>query len=361
MTTVPTPPSLSSQDRHHQKGMQMNKMTTMTAAALAAALVVAAGFGSAAASTEPPDDSGAATSGDTTDASGEGLDITLILGTLGDDFYKAIECGAKQQAEEMGVNLEVQAPTAFDSTLQIPIVNAVAATEPDAIIIAPNDSTALFEPLNNAVEAGSQLVLVDTSLADTSIAAGHIGSDYVLYGQQGAQEIARLIGEEGKVLAIFAPPGVSTNDLGREGFSAEMENYPDIEVLEFEFSSGEAGKSAEILSAVLAANPDLAGVFTFNGGDAPGIVTALTQADAADQVSFVSGDAQPFQVEQLQAGDVQALVIQQARTMGILAVEYAVDAVNGNEVPDETALPTVVGTVDNLEEPDVADNLYQGC
>ena len=47
--------------------------------------------------------------------------------------------------------------------------------------------------------------------------------------------------------------------------------------------------------------------------------------------------------------------------MGMLAVEYAVDAVNGVEVPDETALPTIVGTVDNLEEPDVADNLYQGC
>ena len=334
-------------------------MKKLTTGLIGAALVVASGSGFAAATTEPPDDT--APSGSSADSSGEGLDITLVLGTLGDDFYKAIECGAKQRAEEMGVNLEVQAPTAFDATLQIPIVNAVAATEPDAIIIAPNDNTALFEPLNSAVEAGSELVLVDTSLADTSIAAGHIGSDYVLYGEQGAQEIARLTGEEGKVLAIFAPPGVSTNDLGREGFTAEMENYPDIEVLEFEFSSGEAGKSAEIVSAVLAANPDLAGVFTFNGGDAPGVVTALTQAGATEQVSFVSGDAQPFQVEQLEAGEVQALVIQQARTMGILAVEYAVDAVNGLDVPDETALPTIVGTVENLEEPDVADNLYQGC
>lgn len=343
----------------------MNKLTTGLTAAV---FLVASGFGSAAATTEPPDDTATddtATDGTETytpsGASGEGLDITLVLGTLGDDFYAAIECGAKQQAEEMGVNLQIQAPTAFDATLQIPIVNAVAATEPDAIIIAPNDDTALFEPLSAAVDAGSELVLVDTNLADTTLAAGHIGSDYVLYGEQGAQEIARLIEGEGEVLAIFAPPGVSTNDLGREGFTAEMENHPDIDVLEFEFSSGEAGTSAEIVSAVLAANPDLAGVFTFNGGDAPGVVTALTQADATEQVSFVSGDAQPFQVEQLENGDVQALVVQQARTMGILAVEYAVEAVAGNEVPTETALPTIVATLENLEEPDVANNLYQGC
>ncbi len=346
-------------------------MKKISTALIVAALVVAGSCGSddsddsagsdstepAAVSTPAGTDGEAASGG----ATGEGLNMTLVLGTLGDDFYKAIECGAKLESEANGVNLEIQAPTAFDASLQIPIVNAVAATEPDAVIIAPNDSGALFEPLKAVVDAGSELVLVDTNLEDTTLAAGHIGSDYVLYGEQGAQELAKLIGETGKVLAIFAPPGVSTNDLGREGFTAAMEAYPDVEVLEFEFSSGEAGRSAEIVSAVLASDPDLAGVFTFNGGDAPGVVTALTEADAAETVRFVSGDAQPFQVEMLRAGEVQALIVQQARTMGTLSIQYAIDAINGVDVPAETALPTVVATVDNLEEPDVADNLYQGC
>lgn len=348
--------------------MQRSNLTLIAAAVLATSGLAtsglaSAGLASASADTTVPDGdtSVPGTGAEGTVGAAAGAEVTLILGTLGDDFYKAIECGATQRAEELGVELDVQAPTAFDASLQIPIVNAVAATEPDALIISVNDDTALFEPLKAVVDAGSELVLVDTNLADPSIAAGHIGSDYILYGQQGAQEIARLVGDKGKVLGIFSPPGVSTNDLGREGFLAEMEEHPDIEVLEFEFSSGEAGRSAEIVSAVLAANPDLAGVFTFNGGDAPGVVTALTEADATEQVSFVSGDAQPFQVEQLEAGQVQALVIQQARTMGVTAIDYAVAAINGEEVPAETALPTVVGTVDNLEEPDVADNLYQGC
>jgi len=53
--------------------------------------------------------------------------------------------------------------------------------------------------------------------------------------------------------------------------------------------------------------------------------------------------------------------VQQARTMGELSIQYAIDAINGVDVPDETALPTIVATVDNLDEPDVANNLYQGC
>lgn len=303
----------------------------------------------------------AAASGSAGTKSAKGASMTLILGTSSDDFYKAIECGAKQEAGKQGVKLDVQGPAQFDPALQVPIVNAAAAAKPDAIIIAPTDDTALFPPLKSAADAGTKLVFVDTTLKDASIAAGHIGSDYVLYGTQGAQQVAKLVGDKGTVLGIFSPPGVSTNDLGRQGFSAEMKKHPGIKVLPFEYSSGAPGKSAAIVAASLAAHPDLAGVFTFNGGDSQGVVTALREARAADKVSFVSGDAQPFQVEQLQSGLVKALVIQQARTMGITAVQYAIKAIAGESVPAETALPTVVGDTSNLTDPSVADNLYKGC
>ena len=163
------------------------------------------------------------------------------------------------------------------------------------------------------------------------------------------------------MLGIFSPPGVSTNDLGRQGFSEELKKHPGMTLLPFEYSSGAAGKSAAILTAVLAAHPDLAGVFTFNGGDSEGIVTTLRQAGKADAVTFVSGDAQPFQVEQLKSKLVDALVVQQARTMGQQAIQDAVKVLAGQSMPKETALPTVVGTLQTLGDPDVANNLYQGC
>lgn len=287
--------------------------------------------------------------------------VSLILGTSSDDFYKAIECGAKTEAAKSGVALDVQGAGQFDPALQVPIVNAVAAGKPGAIIIAPTDDTALYPPLKAAVDQGSKLVLVDTNLKDTTLAAGHIGSDYVLYGRQGAQQLATFLGGKGTVLGVFSPPGVTTNDLGRQGFSDELKKYPGITLLPFEYSSGAAGKSAAILTAVLAAHPDLAGVFTFNGGDSEGIVTTLRQAGKADAVTFVSGDAQPFQVEQLKNKLVDALVVQQARTMGEQAIQDAVKLMDGQTIPPETALPTVVGTLQTLSDPTVANNLYKAC
>ncbi len=294
-------------------------------------------------------------------SSAKGKKLTLIVGSESDDFYKAIECGAKTQAKKVGADLTIQGPSQFDPALQVPIVNAVVARKPDAIIIAPTDDTALYPPLKTATAQGIKLMLVDTTLKQAGIAAGHIGSDYVTYGVQGAQELARQIGDKGTVLGIFAPPGVSTNDQGRKGFSAEMKKHPDITVLPFEYSNGSPGKSAAIVSAALAAYPDLAGVFTYNGGDAQGVVTGLRQANAKDRVSFVSGDAQPFQVEQLKAGLVKALVVQQARRMGVTSVDDALKAIAGKSVPKETAIKTVVGTKANLDTPAVSDNLYKGC
>ena len=287
--------------------------------------------------------------------------ITLISGTESDDFYKAIECGAKTEAKKLGVDLNIQGPSQFDASLQIPIVNGVVARKPDAIIIAPNDDTALYPPLKAATDKGIKLVLVDTSLKNTKIAAGHIGSDYVLYGVQGARKLAQLIGGKGTVLGIFAPPGVSTNDLGRKGMAQELKRWPNIKLLPWQFSSGAPGKSAAIVSAVRAAHSDLKGIFTYNGGDSEGVVTALRQAGAASKVTFVSGDAQPFQVEQLKKGLVKALVVQRANQMGVLAIDYALRAIAGKSVPRETAIPTVVGTVQNLNTPIVARNLYQPC
>ena len=287
--------------------------------------------------------------------------ITLISGTESDDFYKAIECGAKTEAKRIGVDLNIQGPSQFDASLQIPIVNGVVARKPDAIIIAPNDDTALYPPLKAATDKGIKLVLVDTSLKNAKIAAGHIGSNYVLYGVQGARKLAQLIGGKGTVLGVFSPPGVSTNDLGRQGMAQELKHWPKIKLLPWQFSSGAPGKSAAIVSATLAAHPDLKGIFTYNGGDAEGVVTALRQANAAKKVTFVSGDAQPYQVEQLKKGYVKALVVQRANQMGVLAIDYAVRAIDGKAVPRETAIPTVVGTLKNLATPIISKNLYRPC
>ncbi len=101
---------------------------------------------------------------------GKAWNLTLIQGVKGDPFYVTMACGAQAEATALGVNLTVTGGDSWDATVQTPIVDSVTAAHPDGVMIAPNDSKAMFAPLKRLTDAGIKLTLVDTSLEDTSIA-----------------------------------------------------------------------------------------------------------------------------------------------------------------------------------------------
>ena len=60
------------------------------------------------------------------------------------------------------VPVEVASPLGDRTGLQVPILDAVIAKKPKAIMIAPNDKVQLIEPLRKAHDAGIAVVCVDT-------------------------------------------------------------------------------------------------------------------------------------------------------------------------------------------------------
>ena len=324
-------------------------MTRRLLALLAVTTVIAAACG---------DDGGDAGGGGGGEA--EQLDIVLIQGVAGDEFYITMDCGARQAAEELGVNYSVQGPNEFDPTEQIPIVEAVVAQQPDAILIAPTERTALIGPLQQAQDAGITVVLVDTIVDDPNIGISRIATDNVEGGRVAGETLVDLIGGEGTVFVNTTQPGVSTVEERQQGFEEVIEGEPGIEYLGAEFNNDDPTRAAQITSAVLADNPDLAGIFATNLFSAEGAATALREAGAQEQVQIVGFDASPGQVDQLEEGLVQALVAQNPREIGFQGVQTAVAALRGEEHEEEITTPLTVVTQDNLDDPEVQDTLYLG-
>jgi ribose transport system substrate-binding protein len=300
------------------------------------------------------DDDGAEDGGE------EQLDIVLIQGVAGDEFYITMDCGAAAAAEELGVNYSVQGPSEFDPTEQIPIVEAVTAQQPDAILIAPTERTALAGPLQAAQDAGITIVLVDTIVDDPNIGISRIATDNVEGGRVAGEALVELIGGEGTVFVNTTQPGVSTVEERVQGFEEVIEGESGIEYLGAEFNNDDATRAAEITSAVLADNPDLAGIFATNLFSAEGAATALREAGAEEQVQLVGFDASPGQVGQLEEGLVQALVAQNPREIGVQGVQTAVASLRGEPFEEQITTPLTVVTQDNLDDPAVRDTLYLG-
>jgi ribose transport system substrate-binding protein len=298
----------------------------------------------------------AACGDDDDDAAGDGggggqeeYELALIAGVKGDELYITMNCGAQAKAKELGVSVEFQGPDKFDASLQTPIVNAVTADQPDAILIAPTDVKAMYVPIKQAADAGIKIVLVDTTLEQPDMAVSQIASDNEAGGREAASALADLIGGSGKVFVVNVKPGISTTDARAAGFE-EGAKEAGLEYLGQDYSQDEPARAASIIKAQLAKNPDLSGVFATNLFSAEGTANGVREAGKSGDVKIVGFDAGPAQVEQLEKGDVQALIAQRPADIGAQGVEQAVKALNGEETTPEIGTESVTITKDNLAE-----------
>jgi ribose transport system substrate-binding protein len=304
----------------------------------------------------------ATSSGGTSAAAGgsAGKKITLMVGVKGDPFYVSMQCGAQEAATAGGATLNVQGPDKFDATLQNPMLDAVAASKPDALLVAPNDVKASVPPLKRIQDAGTKVVLVDTSVTDTTIGVSRIATNNELGGEKAAEALQTLGVKAGqKVLNISVNPGISTTDARDNGFRKKATELGFKLVSDTQYDNDEASKAASIVSASLAKDPDLAGVFASNLFTAQGAATGVKQAGKSGTVKIVGFDAGPDQIKQLQAGDVQALVAQKPYDIGKQGVEQALAALSGGSVTAKIETESLVVTKDNITQPDVAKYIYK--
>lgn len=295
-------------------------LSAATIVALGAAVAVA-GCGSS---------SGSSTSASASNSGGSSnRSLALIQGTKADNFYVTMACGAKAEAAKLGYSINVQGPADFAAPEQIPIVNAITAQHPAAVLIAPTDSQALVAPMTQMKSAGVKVIQVDTTVADGSIATASISSDNEQGGRLAADEVAKLVHDKGSVVVMNEQPGVSTTEARIKGFSGEIKRFPNIHELPTQYVGDNPAKAAQAITALLAAHPDLAGVFATNVLVAEGVDTGLKTAGKAGSVQIVGYDADPTQIADLKSGVVKALVAQEPFQEGADGVKQAVNALTG--------------------------------
>jgi ribose transport system substrate-binding protein len=296
------------------------------------------------------DDGGGGGGGGASDSGGgKNYKMTLIAGVKGDEFYITMNCGAQEAAKKIGATLDFQGPDQFDAAQQTPIVDAVAAKSPDAILIAPTDTKALFAPITQAAQ-NSKIVLVDTTLEDPSMAVSQIASDNLEGGKTAGTTLLDLIGGKGKVMVVNVKPGISTTDQRGQGFEEAVKGKPGVEYLGQEYSQDDPAKAAEIVTATLAKHPDLKGIFAANLFSAEGAASGLRQAGKLGDVKIVGFDAGPKQVQDLKDGLVQALIAQKPADIGRQGVEQAFAALEGKPTTKEIGTDFEVITKKNLSE-----------
>jgi ribose transport system substrate-binding protein len=296
------------------------------------------------------------------------LNIAFLPG-VEDPFYRVMEKGIKAAGEDFGLDIQIaQFPATWGTSAQDPILSALKGQgNLDYIITAPVSTEEMIAPLQDAVDAGTKIITVDTFLGDGDYAAGpvtfplsYIGSDNQEGGRIACAAIAEAIGGEGKVYIQNTNPDVSSVSDRSIGCREKLGEYPGIEIVGEEYSLDVEDTAVQQTAAILELHPDLAGIFGVNVFSAQGAGTAVLNAGLDGEVQIAAYDATQRAIELLNEGTVSLVLAQKPFDMGYLGVAFAVADHSGvTSLPKHVTTGFAIIDAENVNDPEVARFIYQ--
>jgi len=289
-------------------------------------------------------------------------EIAVIVKTANSDFWQNVRKGATQSASELKGYTSSYQGAASDTDLagQVALVENAVNRKVAAIVLAPSDPEALIPAIKKAWEAHIPVILIDSAAADGGKAyyQSFLATDNNKAGELCAQALIDKIGTTGKV-AIMSYTAGSGSEIGRVGgFRKYIETHSKLQIVGPFYSNSQMGTALNQTTDVLAANPDLKGIFGANEPTAIGMGRALVQAGKAGKVVAIGFDGNADLQGFVKDGTIAAIAVQSAYQMGALGVKTAVDVLNKKPVPKFRDTGVVMVTKTNIDTPEAKNVLY---
>lgn len=286
------------------------------------------------------------------------LEIAVIPKGLSHQFWLTVKAGADKGGEEFNAKIIWQGPKKETEIVeQINIIQDMISRRVDAIVMAACDENATVDVIREAVDAGIPVITIDSGVK-SDIPLSFVATDNIAGAKAAARELARLIGEEGKVGLIPFVKGAATSEMREQGFKDGIKEFPNVELVSTLYSESDAAKGMAVTDDMMTAHSDLKGIFVASEPGAVGCAQAVSAAGKSGVIKVVAFDASDKEIADLKSGAVQALVVQSPYRMGYLGVKAAVDAINGRPVEKRIDTGVTVVTMENFNDPDVQKILY---
>ncbi|MFS0894170.1 substrate-binding domain-containing protein [Microbacterium sp. 179-I 3D3 NHS] len=268
--------------------------------------------------------------------SGEPL-VGLVIKTQDNPFYVKMTEGAKDEAKELGLNLQVASGDGqSDVDSQIKAIENFTAQGAKAILVTPAGD-GVIPAIKKAQEAGIVVFAMDSPLGADSGIDGTFATDNHLAGV--------LVGEWAKAALADEEPRIATLDLSTdqipvdvarnqgflEGFGielgdpAKMWDETDPRLVGHEVTDANEAGGRTGMEKLLQKDPSINLVYTINEPTAAGAYQAVVAAGLEDQITIVSVDGGCPGVTNVQKGIIAATSMQFPLEMAKQALQ-AVDA-----------------------------------
>ncbi|WP_159605071.1 ABC transporter substrate-binding protein [Agromyces humi] len=287
--------------------------------------------------------------------------VALVSKGFQHQFWQAVKSGAEQAAEEYGVELTFEGPdTEADVDQQIQMLQTALDKSPAAVGFAALDSQAAGPLLQQAKDAGIPVIAFDSGV-DSDIPLTTAATDNLAAAAEAAKHLAEAVGHEGKVALVVHDQTSVTGQQRRDGFVDYMEeNEPNIEIVDIQYGGGDQAKSADLAKAIIAANPDLKGIYGSNEGSAIGVVQAVKELGIdPTQLAVVGFDSGKAQMDAIRDGLMLGAITQNPVGIGYETVKAAVEAIDGKDLPKTIDTGYYWYDASNIDDEKIQAVLYE--
>ncbi len=255
--------------------------------------------------------------------------LALVVKTRNNPFFSPMIAQAQSEAKKLGMMLEIQAPAQeTDKEKQFAIVQDLTARKVDAILIAPADSKAIVPALKKAKDAGIIVINLDNRVDATAAASAglqpisYVGADNEAGGKLAGEAMVEALGGKGKVAVLEGIRGADNAEARKRGFQSAVKGKLDI--VASESANWDTQQAYAKTQSLLAAHPDVQGVFCANDKMALGAIKAIREAGKNGKIAVIGYDNIPDVKPYLKSGEMKATIDQHPDSMGQYGVKMAV-------------------------------------
>ena len=280
--------------------------------------------------------------------------IAVIPKGVAHFFWQSVHAGAEAAAKEANVEVVWKGPAQeTDYSGQINIVEDAINRRVDGIVLAPTHRDSLVPVVERAQRDGIPVAIFDSGIG-TDKYVSYVATDNRQGGAQAAERLASKLGGKGRVAILGVKAGSVSTDEREQGFQETIkQKYPGIEIVAFQYGESDRARSLDRAADILTAHPDLDAFFASNESSTVGAVQAIKQKGLAGKVVLVGFDSSPNLVEDLKAGAIDSLVLQNPYKMGYEAVKAMVAQLDGQTPPRVVDTGVKLLTKENLDTPEM--------
>lgn len=251
-------------------------------------------------------------------------------------WYDVVREGAQFAVEEQakrGVEIEMiwDQPPMADVADQNQRIEANIGRQPDGMAVACLDRATNVQMMNEAVEAGVNVINFNSFCDDAFPFIGPKSS--VQDGYDLGEYLAEELGGKGKVAILSGSLTASDHVERITGFKDALSKHPEMEIVFEQPDDDILEKAVSLTENLLQAHPDINGIFASNASNPIGAARAVKNAGKAGEVAIVGMDDLPEAVEFVCDGTINALKAQRQWDMGYWAINYMVAMNENHTIP----------------------------